>query len=89
MSFSPAELASGQVYYNYRQTTFPSDEAPGASVFYREDDGQIFHTYSTFSRGLDMLNAAYHCMDLTPKGRDEEGFDFPMSWVRRRDEYEV
>ncbi|MDJ0927727.1 MAG: DUF899 domain-containing protein [Gammaproteobacteria bacterium] len=88
VSFSSTELQSGQVYYNYHKTSFPSEEAPGVSVFYRDDDGHVFHTYSTFGRGLDMLNAAYHCMDLTPKGRDEDSLDFPMSWVRRRDEYE-
>ena len=59
-------------------------EAPGASVFYKDREGRIFHTYSTYERGLDMLNVAYHYMDLAPKGRDEHG----EQWLRRRDEYE-
>ena len=62
-------------------------EAPGISVFFRDDDGHIFHTYSTYARGLDMMNSAYHLMDLAPKGRDEDGLEHTMEWVRRRDEY--
>ena len=60
-------------------------ETPGISVFLKDGDGRIFHTYSTYARGLDMLNVAYHYMDLVPKGRDE--CDSGQSWVRRRDEY--
>jgi predicted dithiol-disulfide oxidoreductase (DUF899 family) len=60
-------------------------DAPGISVFLRDDDGRVFHTYSTYSRGLDMLNVAYHYMDLAPKGRDEG--DSGPGWLRRRDEY--
>ncbi|MEM6925339.1 MAG: DUF899 domain-containing protein [Myxococcota bacterium] len=72
--------------YNYGTTTFSGDEAPGISVFVR-DDGRIFHTYSTYARGLDMLNAAYHVLDLVPKGRDERSLPWSMAWLRRRDEY--
>ena len=64
-------------------------ERPGISVFHKDADGNIFHTYSTYERGLDMLNGAYHIMDLLPKGRDEEGLSFTQSWVRRHDEYET
>jgi predicted dithiol-disulfide oxidoreductase (DUF899 family) len=58
-----------------------------ASVFYRDDAGNIFHSYSCFARGLDMMNAAYHYLDLTPLGRHEEGLPYPMDWVRLRDQY--
>jgi predicted dithiol-disulfide oxidoreductase (DUF899 family) len=85
VSFSPDELERGEVEYNYRLTAWSGSEAPGISVFLKEV-GRIYHTYSTYERGLDMLNVAYHYMDLVPKGRDEDdaGLD---SWVRRRDEY--
>jgi predicted dithiol-disulfide oxidoreductase (DUF899 family) len=85
VSFTEDELAAGQVDYNYRVNPFSMSEAPGASVFFKDDEGRIFHTYSTYARGLDMLNVAYHYMDLVPKGRDEGGQG--QSWVRRRDEY--
>jgi predicted dithiol-disulfide oxidoreductase (DUF899 family) len=85
VSFTPEELNAGEVEYNYRPTQWSGTEAPGISVFLKED-GQIYHTYSTYERGLDMLNVAYHYMDLVPKGRDEDG-DGAGSWVHRRDEY--
>ena len=85
VSFTEDELATGRVDYNYRPTEFRLSEAPGASVFTR-DEGRIFHTYSTYGRGIDMLNVAYHYMDLVPKGRDENGRG--QSWVRRHDEYQ-
>jgi predicted dithiol-disulfide oxidoreductase (DUF899 family) len=85
VSFTEDELAAGQVDYNYRLNPFSMSEAPGASVFLKDGEGRIFHTYSTYARGLDMLNVAYHYMDLVPKGRDEDGQG--QSWVRRRDEY--
>src|SRR5438270_596759 len=68
---------------------FGIEEAPGISVFYRNERGDIFHTYSCFSRGLDMMNAGYHYLDLTPLGRHEEGLPYPMDWLRLRDQYEV
>ena len=86
VSFTKDELAAGQVEYNYRPSGFSMSEAPGASVFYRDGEGRIFHTYSAYARGLDMLNVAYHYMDLVPKGRDEGGQG--QSWVHRRDEYQ-
>ena len=89
VSATPEEKASGKAMYNYAVTEFPSEERPGASVFYKNDAGEIFHTYSCYSRGLDMLNVAYHYLDLTPKGRDEEGLPFPMAWVRYHDAYGV
>ena len=87
VSFTPNEMAKGEMVYNYRTTKFPSEEAPGASVFYKDPQGVVFHTYSCYARGLDMLIGAYHYMDLTPKGRDEEGLPFTMAWIRRHDQY--
>ena len=84
VSFTPEELA-GEVYYNYGPRKFLADEAPGASVFYKNDSGEIFHTYSCFGRGLDMLNGAYNYLDLVPKGRDEAELSYSMAWLRRHD----
>ena len=72
--------------YNFGTQHFGGEEAPGISVFAR-DGGAIYHTYSTYARGLDMVNGAYHLLDLVPKGRDEAGLSFTMEWVRRHDEY--
>jgi predicted dithiol-disulfide oxidoreductase (DUF899 family) len=85
VSFTADELAGGRVDYNYRMNPFSMSEAPGASVFVKDGEGRVFHTYSAYARGLDMLNVAYHYMDLVPKGRDEDGRG--QFWVRRRDEY--
>jgi predicted dithiol-disulfide oxidoreductase (DUF899 family) len=60
---------------------------PGLSVFYKDQDGAVFHTYSTYSRGLDGLIGAYNLLDVVPKGRDEDGFEFSMEWLRRHDDY--
>jgi len=86
VSFSPEE--KGTAYYNYRAGGFPSSEAPGISVFSKDGKGNIFHTYSCYSRGLDMLNGAYHLLDLVPKGRDEASLPHTMSWLRRHDKYD-
>src|SRR3954451_23357761 len=72
--------------YNFGTIHFDGEEAPGLSVFTKQDE-DIFHTYSTYARGLDMLNSAYQLLDLVPKGRDKDGLDFSMAWLRRRDEY--
>lgn len=87
VSFTPDELARGEVEYNYAARQTAMSDLPGISVFVRDGE-RIFHSYSTYARGLDMLNAAYHYLDLTPKGRDEDGLPFPMSWVRHRIAYE-
>ena len=81
------ERAKGQAYYNYRIGEQFGPERPGVSVFYRDDDGAVYHTYSCYARGLDPLNGAYQYLDLAPKGRDEEELSFPMAWVRLHDEY--
>lgn len=87
VSFDDADLANGEVYYNYRTTGFPSSEAPGISVFARNESGEVFHTYSTYARGLDILIGAYNFLDLVPKGRDEADLSFTMEWLRRHDSY--
>lgn len=87
VSFTSEEMAKGEMIYNFRVGKFPSDEAPGISVFYRSANEEVFHTYSCYARGLDMLNGAYHYLDLVPKGRDEDGLDYPMAWVRHHDKY--
>lgn len=87
VSFDEEALAAGPVTYNYRETAMRGSEAPGLSVFCKDAAGRIFHTYSCYSRGLDPMNAAYQLLDIVPKGRDEQDLPFPMTWVRRRDEY--
>jgi predicted dithiol-disulfide oxidoreductase (DUF899 family) len=87
VSVKPDEQVNGKVYYNYALTEFPSEERPGLSVFYKADD-QVFHTYSTYARGLDILLPTYNFLDMTPKGRNEEGLPHSMAWVRHHDRYE-
>ena len=87
VSFTQEELAKNEVNYNYIAQASPSPELQGVSIFFKDSSGRVVHTYSTYSRGIDMLNVAYHYLDLVPKGRDEAGHDFPQFWVRRHDEY--
>lgn len=87
VSFTQDELAAGEVYYNYAMQEFPSEEAPGASVFSRDPDGALFHTYSCYARGLDILLGAYNFLDLVPKGRDEAELPWTMAWIRHHDRY--
>lgn len=86
VSFTADEM-KGEVFYNFERRKFPSEEAPGISVFCKNEQGEVFHTYSCYARGLDMLNGAYHYMDLAPKGRDEAGLPYTMAWLRRHDQY--
>ena len=87
-SFTREDLARGPTYYNFEQRSSPSEgEAPGLSVFYKDQAGAIFHTYSAYARGLEVLDGAYHFIDLTPKGRDESGLPFPGAWWRHHDRY--
>jgi predicted dithiol-disulfide oxidoreductase (DUF899 family) len=88
VSFTPDEVKSGDKVYNFGSSGFGIEDAPGISVFFRNQAGEIFHTYSCFARGLDMMNAAYHYLDLTPLGRHEKGLPYPMDWVRLRDRYQ-
>ena len=87
VSFTPDELAKKEAFYNYVRQRPPVAEMQGVSVFHRDANGQVFHTYSAYSRGIDMLNSAYHYLDLVPKGRDEAGHDNTQFWVRRHDDY--
>jgi len=87
VSFDTDRQSDTRVYYNYRDTIFPASEAPGVSVFFKDDDGAIFHTYSAYARGLEDFNGTYRLLDATPKGRDEDVLSYPMAWVRRRDQY--
>jgi len=93
VSFTPELLATGEASYNFE--SLPREvppgmplELPGASVFYKEDDGTVYHTYSTYARGLDTLMGTYQWLDLVPKGRDEAGLKHTMEWVRHHDRYE-
>lgn len=88
VSFTQDELASGEVCYNFAKMPAPPvEEFPGLSVFAKDDRGDVFHTYSTYARGLDVLLGTYNFLDLTPKGRDEDGLAFSMAWVRHHDRY--
>lgn len=89
VSFTKDDIAKGKTYYNYEVRESPSEgEAPGASVFYKDETGDIFYTYSSYARGLDMLVGTYNYLDLVPKGRDEDGLAFAMAWVRHHDRYQ-
>ncbi len=87
VSFSQQEVAQQNMYYNYQMQHFPSDEAPGLSAFYKDEEGNIFHTYSTYGRGLDILLGVYNFLDMAPKGRDEDALAYSMAWVRHHDRY--
>jgi predicted dithiol-disulfide oxidoreductase (DUF899 family) len=86
VSFDAEAAKSGVAYYNYGTGRKVNEDMPGVSVFYKDQNGDIYHTYSTYSRGIDLLNTAYNYIDLVPKGRDEG--ERILSWVRRRDQYE-
>ena len=87
VSFTPEQVAKGEATQNYGSSKAPGSETVGISVFLKDEGNAIFHTYSCYSRGVDMLNGAYHYLDLTPKGRDEPAQGNPQAWVRRHDEY--
>ena len=86
--FTKEELATGKVDYNYELAPFPSEEAPGISVFYKDENGNIFHTYSAYARGTESTVGTYNYLDYVPKGRDEDSLPFTMAWVRHHDRYE-
>jgi predicted dithiol-disulfide oxidoreductase (DUF899 family) len=87
-SFRPEQLAKGPIVSPVRSNPVTIDEHAGVSVFYKDPKGALFHTYSTYERGLDMVNGAYHFLDLVPKGRDEDGLPQTSAWLRHRDRYE-
>src|SRR5438552_4309262 len=88
-SFTPEQMAAGKVEYNFDLVQFPSAEAPGVSVFYRDNAGNIFHTYSAYARGSENTINTYNYLDLVSKGRDEENLEFTMAWLRHHDRYET
>ena len=89
VSFTEKDREGGKVAYNYTKQEFPKTEAPGISVFHQPANGDIFHTYSVYGRGVELMMGAYRILDLTPKGRDEDGLDWPQMWVRHHDRYET
>jgi predicted dithiol-disulfide oxidoreductase (DUF899 family) len=88
-SFTEEEARTATAFFNYARVNPGPLDREGASVFYKRDDGTVYHTYSTYGRGIDMLNGAYHYLDLVPKGRDEDSLDFTQAWVRHHDRYGV
>ncbi len=89
VSFTEEEVASGKVNYNYTSQPFGSTEAPGLSVFQKDADGTVYHTYSVYGRGVELMMGTYRILDLVPKGRDEDGLEYSMKWVRYHDSYET
>ena len=89
VSFPAESRVDGEVYYNYGMTAFPQDEAPGISFFFQDDAGDVFHTYSTYGRGVEAMMMAYELLDMSPKGRDEDGMGYGMEWVRHHDRYDA
>ena len=87
VSFTSEELDKKEAFYNYNMQDLILSGAARSQHLLQKSSGKIFHTYSTYARGIDILNTAYHYLDLVPKGRDEGGHDFPQYWVRRHDEY--
>lgn len=87
VSFEPD--ANGEALYNYEKQKVPFKDLQGVSIFVKGEDGAIYHAYSTYGRGQDILNGAYNILDMTPKGRDEDKLPYPMAWVRFNDEYET
>jgi predicted dithiol-disulfide oxidoreductase (DUF899 family) len=87
VSFTPEQIAEGKAYYNYAVRPIDASDVHGISVFYKDERGEVFHTYSCHGRGIDMVNGAYQLLDLVPKGRDEDGLEFSMQWLRRHDQY--
>ena len=88
MSFTPEEKERDEVTYNYERTPYQHDELPGISVFVRDDAGQVFHTYSTYPRGVEAMMGTYNLLDLTPIGRGERDVPNKMEWVRHHDRYD-
>ncbi len=88
VSFTKDEVASGEVDYNNGKSKNAHDELPGLSAFIKDECGTVFHTYSTYERGLDTLVGTYNLLDMAPKGRDEDALPWTMAWVRRHDEHE-
>jgi predicted dithiol-disulfide oxidoreductase (DUF899 family) len=88
VSFTPEEVAKGSIGYNYGTSPHTEEELPGISAFIKDDAGDVFHTYSTYARGVEVMMGTYNMLDLMPKGRDEREVDHKMEWVRHHDRYE-
>jgi predicted dithiol-disulfide oxidoreductase (DUF899 family) len=88
VSLKPDEVAKAVVQYNYGTSADAFEELPGISVFYKNDAGEVFHTYSTYGRGVEVMMDAYNMMDLMPRGRDERDVPHKMEWVRHHDRYD-
>lgn len=88
VSFTPQDVAKGELNYNYGTWPYAYEEWPGVSVFIKDDAGEVFHTYSTYGRGVEVMMGTYNMLDLTPKGRDERNVEYKMEWVRHHDRYE-
>lgn len=88
VSFTPEEVASGHIDYNYGEWPHAYEEWPGISVFYKNDAGEVFHTYSRYGRGVEDMMGTYRMLDLVPKGRDERDVEYKMEWIRHHDRYE-
>ena len=88
VSFTPEQVATSKVDYNYGKWTHANDELPGISVFAKDEAGCVFHTYSTYGRGVEVMMGTYRMLDLTPKGRNDQGLAHTMQWVRHHDRYE-
>jgi predicted dithiol-disulfide oxidoreductase (DUF899 family) len=87
-SFTPEDIHNKTAFYNYKVGDPGDTDREGISTFYKDGNGAVFHTYSCYARGIDMVNGAYHFLDLAPKGRDEDSLDFTQAWVRYHDQYE-
>ncbi|PPE74261.1 DUF899 domain-containing protein [Solimonas fluminis] len=87
VSFTPEARAGGEARYNYGSENFQGADAPGISVFFKDDAGQVFHTYSTYGRGVELMMGTYELIDITPRGRDEAALPYPMAWVKHHDRY--
>jgi predicted dithiol-disulfide oxidoreductase (DUF899 family) len=88
-SFTPDQVKDGAPIYNYATSSPGTTDREGVSVFFKDESGAVFHTYSSYARGIDLLNTAYNYLDLVPKGRDEDGLSFVQSWVEYHDRYGV
>lgn len=89
VSFRKEDRVDGTVNYNYGRVEFPAEEAPGISLFYKDGEGRVFHTYSTYGRGVEVMMGTYNMLDLAPRGRDEHDGFYKMDWVRHHDRYEA
>ncbi len=90
VSFTPEQIERGDLYYNYQEMNgTPVEDLPGTSAFFRDADDQVYHTYSSYARGCDLLLGAYNFLDIAPLGRNEEGLAHSMSWVRYHDRYDA